>query len=487
MEMKEKGNLKEQRVKKVEKIIQAGIEPYGRKFERGLPIKSLIENFKDGGEIKIAGRIRAIRSHGKSIFADVEDESGKIQIYAKKDILGQEKFILFQLLDVGDFIGLTGKLFKTHMGEITAEIDSFIPLSKALLSLPEKWHGLKDIEARYRQRYLDLIVNTKVREVFYKRSIIINKIREFLNARGFLEVETPILQPVAGGARGRPFETHHNEFDCNLYLRIAPELYLKKLLVGGFEKVYELGRNFRNEGVSTRHNPEFTMLEVYEAYADYNDMMRLTEELFIYLAKQLFGGETKFEYKDKEINLKRPFKRISFAQALGLDPKEKDLKTWKKILKDRFDIDIKTGVSRSQIARVAEELLSPQGEGGEQPTFIIDYFSELSPLAKTKKDNPALIERFELFVGGMEIANAYSELNDPIEQRQRFIEQSREETEQTKDEDFIKALEYGMPPAGGLGIGIDRLVMLFTNQDSIRDVLLFPQLRPIEQKTGDRR
>jgi len=476
--MKEKDNLKEQRIDKLKKIIEAGIEPYGRSFKRDVVIKNLIDNFEEGKEVKAAGRIKAIRSHGKSIFADIEDESEKIQIYVKKDIVGEEKFSIFQLLEVGDFAGLTGKLFKTRMGEATIEVSEFTPLSKAILPLPEKWHGLKDIEARYRQRYLDLIVNKDVRQTMYKRSIIINKIREFLNTRGFLEVETPILQPLPGGAAGRPFKTHHNEFDCDLYLRVAPELYLKRLLVGGFEKVYELGRNFRNEGVSTRHNPEFTMLEVYEAYADYNDMMSLTEELFCFLAKHLFDGKTKIEYKGQEIDFKPPFKRVSFAKALGLDPKEKDLKAWKKILKTRFGIDTKEGISRSQIVRVAEEVLNPQGEEGNQPTFIVDYFSELSPLAKTKKDNPALIERFELFVGGMEIANAYSELNDPREQRQRFLEQAKEEGQQAKDEDFVRALEYGMPPAGGLGIGIDRLVMLFANQDSIRDVLLFPQLRP---------
>ncbi|MFH1855799.1 MAG: lysine--tRNA ligase [Candidatus Omnitrophota bacterium] len=478
--MEEKIDFREQRIAKVEKLKEKGIEPYGRKFERSAVIKDLIENFEEGKSVKVAGRIMAIRSHGKSAFADVEDATGKIQFYVKKDAIGENNYEIFQLLDIGDFIGLEGTLFKTRMGEITIQAAGFTPLSKALLPLPEKWHGLKDTEVRYRQRYLDLIANKSVREVLGKRSFIINKVRGFFNTRGFLEVETPVLQAIPGGAAGRPFKTHHNEFDCDLYLRIAPELYLKKLLVGGFEKVYEMGKNFRNEGISTRHNPEFTMLEVYQAYADYNDMMDLIEELFVFLAKELFGTE-EIEYQGKKISFKRPFKRISFAKALGLDPAEKDLKRWKEILKEKFDVDIEEGVSRSQIVRVAEDMLNPEGEDSFQPAFIVDYFTELSPLAKTKKDNPALIERFELFTGGMEVANAYSELNDPAEQKRRFIEQEKEEKHEVKDEDFVRALEYGMPPAGGLGIGIDRLVMLFTNQSSIRDVVLFPQLKPVKE------
>lgn len=484
--MEEKIDFRTQRLEKAKKIAELGIEPYGRKFQSSHNIKDLTGNFEDGKEAKIAGRIIAVRSHGKSIFADVEDETGKMQFYIKKDIIGERKFEVFELLDIGDFVGLSGRLFKTRMGEITLETLDVTPLAKALLPLPEKWHGLKDTELRYRQRYLDLIANNEVRQILKKRSLIINKIRSFFDAKGFLEVETPMLQSIAGGAAGRPFKTYHNEFDCDLYLRIAPELYLKRLLVGGFEKVYEMGKNFRNEGISTRHNPEFTMLEAYQAYADYNDMMDLTEELLVFLAKELFGPDGKFGYQGKEINLNRPFKRVSFAEALGLDPKEKDMRRWKEALKTKFDVDIEEGVSRSQIVRVAEDMLNLKGEDSYQPTFIIDYFTELSPLAKTKKDNPALIERFELFMGGMEVANAYSELNDPIEQRNRFNEQQRENAAEAKDEDFIKALEYGMPPAGGLGIGIDRLVMLFTNQSSIRDVVLFPQLKPVAQgETAD--
>lgn len=479
--MEEKTDFRAQRLEKAKKIAEFGLETYGRKFVRSHSIKDLVENFVDGKEAKIAGRIMAVRSHGKSIFADLEDEAAKMQFYIKKDIIGEKKFQVFELLDIGDFVGLSGRLFKTRMGEITLETLDVTPLAKALLPLPEKWHGLKDTEVRYRQRYLDLIANKEVCQILQKRSSIINKIRSFFDAKGFWEVETPMLQSIAGGAAGRPFKTHHNEFGCDLYLRIAPELYLKRLLVGGFEKVYEMGKNFRNEGISTRHNPEFTMLEAYQAYADYNDMMDLTEELLVFLAKELFGSDGKFEYQGKEINLKRPFKRISFAEALGLDPKEKDMRRWKEVLKTKFDVDIEEGVSRSQIVRVAEDMLNLKGEDSYQPTFIIDYFTELSPLAKTKKDNPALIERFELFLGGMEVANAYSELNDPIEQRNRFNEQQRENAAEAKDEDFIKALEYGMPPAGGLGIGIDRLVMLFTNQSSIRDVVLFPQLKPVEE------
>lgn len=477
--MEEKDDFRTQRIDKAKKIAEIGIEPYGRKFERSHNIKDLTGNFEEGKEAKIAGRVMAVRSHGKSVFADVEDETGRMQFYIKKDIIGEKNFDVFQLLDIGDFIGLSGKLFKTRMGEITLETLEFTVLAKALLPLPEKWHGLKDTEVRYRQRYLDLIANKEVRQILRQRSVIINKIRGFFDGKGFLEVETPMLQSIPGGAAGRPFKTYHNDFGCDLYLRIAPELYLKRLLVGGFEKVYEMGKNFRNEGISTRHNPEFTMLEAYQAYADYNDMMDLTEELLVFLAEELFGPDGKFEYQGKEINLKRPFKRISFAHALGLDPKEKDMRRWKEVLKAKFDVNIEEGVSRSQLVRVAEDMLNPQGEDGYQPTFIIDYFTELSPLAKTKKDNPALIERFELFMGGMEIANAYSELNDPIEQKNRFGEQQKDNTAEGKDEDFVRALEYGMPPAGGLGIGIDRLVMLFTNQSSIRDVVLFPQLKPV--------
>ncbi|MDP1852766.1 MAG: lysine--tRNA ligase [Candidatus Omnitrophota bacterium] len=470
-----------QRVNKLAELRGCGIEPFGAKFLKTSQIKIIKDNFKAGEAVSLSGRVIALRSHGKASFLDLRDGSGdKIQVYLKEDTLTQDGKAIFKNLDIGDFIGVNGETFITRTQEPTVKADKITLLSKSLRPLPEKWHGLKDIEIRYRQRYLDLIANHPVREIFLARSRIISAIRRFLDEKGFLEVETPMLQFIPGGAAGKPFKTYHEEFNADMYLRIAPELYLKKLLVGGFEKVYEINRSFRNEGISTRHNPEFTMLEVYLAYADYQDMMKLVADIILYVAKELGCGD-KITYQDKVIDLSLPWKEKSFTEAM----------------KDKFDINaddhteliveklikhgrkVEKGLSRSQVVRIAEELLQEEGVGS--PVFLTDYFSALCPLAKNKKESPHISERFELFIGGMEVANAYSELNDPIEQKKRFEEELGGNPKDGKiDLDFINALEYGMPPAGGLGIGIDRMVMLFTNQPSIRDVILFPHLRPEE-------
>jgi lysyl-tRNA synthetase class 2 len=430
--------------------------------------------------VQTAGRITALREHGKSSFLDLRDSSSKIQVYIKEDVVGKDIYDnIFKRLDIGDILGVKGRLFKTHKGEVTINAEEITILSKGLRPLPEKWHGLKDVDIRYRQRYVDLIVNEDVRKVFQTRSRIISKMRELLDKRGFLEVETPMMQSMAGGAAGEPFKTHHNALDIDLYLRLAPELYLKRLLVGGFDKVYELNRNFRNEGISIRHNPEFTMIEIYEAYSDCAGMMQLTEEIFNYIAKEVLGTN-KIKYGEEVIDLTPPWPRWSFAEEIkkkfDINPDDSSMEWIKKIQNKGVDFKAKD-ITRSQIANIITEMLEP--ETGDRPIFVIDLFAELCPLAKRKKDNPLLTDRFELFMGGMEIANAYSELNDPIEQKKRFEEQLvGQEGIKKIDEDFVRALEYGMPPAGGLGIGIDRMVMLFANQPSIRDVILFPQLKP---------
>lgn len=475
--------LMNERLRNLQALQGQGIEPYGRRFERSSLIQPLINHWEEGKEIRLAGRLMAIRSHGRTLFADLHDASGKIQLYAKEDEL-KERYQLFDHVDLGDFIGVEGILFKTKTGEPSVRVRQVTVLAKALRPLPEKWHGLKDIEVRYRQRYLDLVVNTPVRDVFEVRSRLIQKMREFLDARGFIEVETPMLQPIPGGATGRPFKTFHHVFERELYLRIAPELYLKRLLVGGLEKVYEINRSFRNEGISTRHNPEFTMLELYEAYADWEGMMELTKELIQSLARELLGL-LEISYQGRKIDLST-WKRWSFAQAMqerfGIRPSDPTEVWIKKLIQGGFlkpeEVQWKGTLARSQVVRLIEESFEPDIQG--YPVFVVDYFTELSPLAKTQAHHPELAERFELFIAGMEVANAYSELNDPIEQRKRFERQAdwAKELEQPIDEDFLRALEHGMPPAGGLGIGIDRLTMLLTDQSSIRDVILFPQLRP---------
>lgn len=435
-------------------------------------------------EVSVAGRITAIRRMGKSAFVDIRDGSGKIQLlFQNINKFDEEQGELFKDLDIGDIIGVSGQLLRTKSGEPTVWVGDFTLLAKSLRPLPEKWHGLSDIDIRYRQRYLDLIANTEVKETFQVRSQVITAIRQFLNQRGFLEVETPVLQPSAGGALALPFITHHHALDQDFYLRIATELHLKRLIIGGFDKVYELGRIFRNEGIDTKHNPEFTMLESYQAYADYNDVMKMVEEMVSKVARQVLDT-TKVKFADETIDLTPPWQRLSLCDAVteysGIDfakyPVADGLR--EKMRSMNIEAD-----SEKNWAKLVDELLSTSVKPRLiQPTFLVDYPVSMSPLAKTKPGEERVVERFQAFVGGMELANAYTELNDPIEQRERFEEQQKERQGEDKekwtvDEDFLLALEYGMPPTGGLGVGIDRLVMLLTGQQSIREVILFPQLR----------
>ncbi|MCX7927686.1 MAG: lysine--tRNA ligase [Candidatus Omnitrophica bacterium] len=474
----------QQRLNKRKALEEAKVAVFDRPLPHRLDIGIIITHFQEGKKVQACGRVMAKRLHGKVIFLDLRDSTGKIQLYVKADFIGAERFKLLENIEIADFIGVEGQLFKTHTGEITIQVETFVVLSKALRPLPEKWHGLKDIEARYRQRYLDLIANEEVKNVFMLRSQITSAIRNYLQEKGFLEVETPMMHPIPGGATGRPFKTHHNEYDIDLFLRIAPELYLKRLLVGGFDRVFEINRSFRNEGVSIKHNPEFTMLEVYAAYATMDSMMHLCESMIVSVAQQIFGT-LQFNYQGKTLDLTPPWKRVSFAQLVklkfGIEPQDSHSQMLDKLKKAGFAQD-KDRLTRSQINKVIEETLEKDME--TNPVFVTDYYTVLCPLAKTKPDNPLLTERFELFMAGMEVANAYSELNDPIEQKRRFEEELQndpEAKEKTIDLDYIIALEHGMPPAGGLGIGIDRLVMLLTNQASIRDVILFPLLRPIQE------
>ncbi len=475
--MEEKNELIEQRYKNLESLTQLGVDAFGHKFSGRESIESVKNDFSEARPTKIAGRVMARREHGKSAFLDVKDMTGKVQVYIKKDIVGDHLFEVFKKLDIGDIIGVEGKLFKTRTGEDTVQADTFTVLAKSLTPLPEKWHGLKDVETRYRQRYVDLIVNDEARAKFASRIKLIKSIRETLDGKGFAEVETPMMHPIAGGAAGKPFKTHHEALDMDLYLRIAPELYLKKLLVGGFEKVFEINRSFRNEGISTRHNPEFTMMEVYEAYSDCEGMMKLTEELIRKAALDVLGTE-KFSYQGREIDLTF-WKKVSFSELMeknfGIrvdDP----LDAWVGRLKAK-GVEIEGAkVSKTQLINIVGELVEPEAE--KNPVFVVDMFKEISPLAKEKKGAPGIVDRFELYLGGMEIANAYSELNDPIDQKKRFEQQMKADPEAMMDEDFVRALEYGMPPAGGLGIGIDRLAMILTDSANIREVIFFPHMRP---------
>ncbi len=474
--------IKKIRLEKLKNLIDRGLDPYGQKFVRTHSIADILGGFEEGKVVVVAGRIMAFRSHGKVVFVDIMDQTGKMQGFIKLDHVGEETFRLVEhQLDIGDIIGCEGELFKTKTGQESVRVKKLVVLSKSLMSLPEKWHGLKDVETRYRQRYVDLIVNQDVKQVFVKRSKIVSFIRSFLDNKNFLEVETPMLQPMAGGARGRPFKSLHHTYDMDVFLRIAPELYLKRLLVGGFEKVYEMNRNFRNEGISTRHNPEFTMLEVYEAYADYEDMMKLTEDLISSLVKEMHGSY-QLMYQGKEIDFTPPWERRSFAQIVkehfDINPLDSAEIMLAKVKAKRKVASVDT-LTRSTVMKLVEDFLDENAT--MNPVFLIDYFTFLSPLAKANKDNPAIAQRFELFVAGLEIGNAYSELNDPTEQHQRLIDDLKDDTEtglRNIDEDFLSALEYGMPPAGGLGIGIDRLVMLLTDAPSIRDAILFPLLKP---------
>ncbi|MDD5408633.1 MAG: lysine--tRNA ligase [Candidatus Omnitrophica bacterium] len=478
----------QQRIAKLEALKEKKVPLYPASVPDHSTIGSALASFEEGKKVTLCGRITANRSHGKVNFMDLRDSTGKIQLYVKRDVVGEEKAALIEQLDIADIISVSGELFKTHTGEFTVKVKDFIILTKSLRPLPEKWHGLKDVETRYRQRYLDLLSNEDVKKVFLLRAKIIRAIRNFLEDKGFLEVETPMMHDIAGGAAGRPFKTFHNEYAMDLYLRIAPELYLKRLLVGGLDRVYEINRSFRNEGVSTRHNPEFTMLEVYQAYADYEDMINLTQDLICYVAKEVLGKE-ELICQGKPIGLKTPWMRQSFAglvkDKFGIEPSDDPVKMLEKLQAKGFAKD-KNRLSRSQINKIIEDTLEEDLQ--VNPVFITDYFTSLCPLAKTKKDNPLISERFELYVAGMEIANAYSELNDPLEQRRRFEEEIREldaGEQKNIDDDYLLALEHGMPPAGGLGIGIDRLVMLLTDQPSIRDVILFPLLRKQEETKLD--
>ena len=483
--------IAQQRRQKLERIRTRGINPYPHRYHRSHTTQEAVALLKQNEEgltkddaVNVAGRIMAIRRMGKGVFADIRDGSGKIQLlFQGVDKLEEEDIELFKDLDIGDIIGVSGKLIRTKTGEPTVWVEEFTLLAKSLQPLPEKWHGLSDVDIRYRQRYLDLIANTEVKETFKVRSQIITAIRQFLNQRGFLEVETPMLQPSAGGALARPFITHHHTLDQDFYLRIALELHLKRLIIGGFDKVYEVGRTFRNEGVSTKHNPEFTMLESYEAYADYNDVMSMVEEMVSEISQQVLGTD-KVKFGDNTIDFKPPWQRLNLREVIekysGIDflkfPDTNSLRAEMSRLKMEVDPQKDRG-------RLVDELISTFVETNlMQPTFLLDYPVEMSPLAKIKPDDERLVERFEAFAGSMEIANAFTELNDPIEQRQRFLQQQKQrqsegEEEETVDEDFLLALEYGMPPTGGLGVGIDRLVMLLTGQQSIREVILFPQLR----------
>jgi lysyl-tRNA synthetase class 2 len=484
------------RIDKLKTLKEKGINPYpSAAFEISHHSADILEKYKDlqaaehkeTEKVSMAGRLITIRGMGKSAFAHVLDSRGKIQIYVKKDAVGEKAYETFNLLDLGDIIGIKGFPFKTKTGEVSVHVESFEILCKSLHQLPEKWHGLTDVEARYRHRYVDLIVNDEVRKTFETRSKVVSAMRKHLDGTGFLEVETPMMHPIPGGATAKPFLTHHNALDMDLFLRIAPELYLKRLLVGGFEKVYEINRNFRNEGISIKHNPEFTMLEAYQAYGNNETVMSLTEQLLAEAAKAA-GQGVKIMVGETELDFTPPFKRLPLFRALeevaGIEYDEVSVDDLKKRLKTTSaQVKHMDSLSKAELAYLLfGELVEPNLI---QPTFITDFPVEVSPLAKAKPDKPELTERFELFILGREIANGFSELNDPIDQRRRFEKQvelrkAGDEEGMFLDEDFILALSYGMPPAGGVGIGIDRLLMLLTNSPSIRDVILFPLLRQRE-------
>ena len=491
-----------QRLKKLDQLRSLGIDPFGGKFAVKDRAGELIARYRTATKealeqtpvsATLAGRVTALRRFGKAAFAALQDGAESLQVYFKKDVLGEHGYALFELLDIGDWIGVSGPLFRTKTHELTVEVHELTLLCKAFRPLPEKWHGLTDVETRYRQRYLDLIANPEVKRIFIARSRIIQAIRTFLVDRGFLEVETPMMHPIPGGAIARPFVTHHNTLAMDLYLRVAPELYLKRLIVGGLDRVFEINRNFRNECISTIHNPEFTMLEFYMAYADYHDLLDLTEELITTLVEEVHGkGTQTIPYRPHptedqafQLSFARPWKRMTYRDAVT-----EHLKTTAQAITDpayvrdqatRHGCELKGNESYWQLmALLFEEIVQPTLI---QPTFILDFPVEVSPLAKRKASDPDLTDRFELFIAGREIANAFSELNDPLDQRQRFEAQMAQRAlgdleAQRLDEDFLRALEHGMPPTAGEGIGIDRLVMLLTNQSSIRDVILFPQLRP---------
>jgi len=480
--------IRKNRLKKLKKILDSGLNPYPQKTRRTHKISEVLEEFsklaKKAQEVMVVGRVRTLREHGGATFFDIEDGSGKIQALLRKNKIGEKGYQFFrELVDIGDFLEVRGTLMKTKTGEKTIEVSDFNFLVKSLLPLPEKWHGLKDVEERYRKRYLDLLFNKEMRKKFEIRSQIIRTLREFLEEEGFLEVETPILQPIYGGAEARPFKTHLNALDIDLYLRIATELYLKRLLVGGFEKVYEIGKCFRNEGIDKAHNPDFTMLEFYWAYASYNDMMKFTEKMFEFLLKEIFG-KLEIKYNGKEVDFKSPWQRVEFfdlfQKETGLNLEDLSKEGLAREAK-KLGVKLEKGAQKPQIAdKIFKKLCQPKIC---QPTFVLHYPTGAFPLSKVFEKNPKKLACFQGFTAGWELIKVFSELNDPIEQRKRFEEQEKFykkglEEAQRMDEDFIEALEYGMPPAAGFGLGIDRLVALLTDSRSLREVILFPTMRP---------
>ncbi len=488
--MEDSSALMNQRREKLEEIRQLGVDPYAYKYSPTHTTQEIREQFAEVGDqpdetksVRVAGRIMTKRDHGKSGFAHLQGGSERLQIYVRQNAVGEEAYQVYRKLDVGDVIGVGGPVFRTRTGEITVLANEVELLAKSLRPPPEKWHGLQNKETRYRQRYADLMMNPEVMQVFINRTRMIQAVREYLNQDGFIEVETPILQPIYGGATARPFTTHHNALDMPLYLRIANELYLKRLIVGGFDRVYEFSRDFRNEGIDHDHSPEFTMIELYQAYADYEDMMCLTENLLAHTAQTVLGT-TQITYKGDSISLDPPWRRLTMIESLkeeaGIDVDELSDKELYSAILDAH-IDIEDAAPRGKlIAELFEAHVEPNLV---QPTFIYDYPIEVSPFAKKKRGSDSFVERFEFFIARMEMGNAFSELNDPIDQRERFIEGAKkgedgDEDALMIDEDYLRALEYGMPPTGGLGFGIDRLAMLLTDQTSIRDVILFPQMRP---------
>jgi len=495
MNQDNENSLRQQRIAKLEQLRELGVNPFSNDFT---PTNAAAEILQEYGEqeaktleesappASIAGRIVALRHFGKAAFAHLQDRSGKVQAYIRKDLIGEENFKIFKLFDIGDTVGVSGTVFKTRTGEVTVQAASIKLLTKALRSLPEKWHGLKDIETRYRQRYVDLIVNQEVRETFVKRTRIIDIMRNFFKERDYLEVETPMMQAVAGGATARPFTTHHNALNLDLNLRIAPELYLKRLVVGGFERVFEINRNFRNEGISIKHNPEFTMVEFYQAYATYLDLMSMTEELFVTICRSLNNSDS-LTYQGQEINFSPPWDHLTVIEAIekyaGIDAER--LHSLESLLEIIAELGLEIAPQeRTCQAKCLMKIFDEKVEEQLiQPTFITDYPVAISPLSRRSESNPEVTDRFELFIAGREMANAFSELNDPLDQRERFEQQLRDKAAGDQeahqfDADYLRALEYGLPPTAGEGIGIDRLVMLFTDAASIRDVILFPLLKP---------
>lgn len=474
------------RIDKMHKIEEAGLLPFGHKFEWTHHAQDIADQFEELNEkeVKLAGRVMAIRGHGKTCFMDMRDISGRIQLYVRKDVLGEEAYKIIKMMDIGDIVGVTGTVFRTHMGEVSIKVTGLEVLSKSLRPLPEKWHGLKDVEMRYRQRYVDLIMNPDVMQTFIKRTQIIKSLRDVLDSHNFLEVETPVLNTIPGGAAARPFISYHNALDMEVYMRIATELHLKRLIVGGMERVYEIGRIFRNEGIDIRHNPEFTSVEIYQAFGDYQDMMDLTEEIVIKTAEKVLGT-TKITYEGTEIELAGPWKRISMTDAVkeysGKDfSNVTDIEEARAMAKE-LNVPIEPSFGIGKIINACfEEYVEDKLI---QPTFITHHPKEISPLAKSNPENPDITDRFEGYIYGRELCNGFTELNDPIDQRERFLKQVEErangdEEANMMDEDFCVALEHGLPPTGGLGIGIDRLVMFLTDSSSIRDVLLFPTMKP---------